>query len=47
MIKVICRMPSCMDYVLASLYVAFIDYVLVSIHYEVCMNYVLFYFCKV
>ena len=44
MIKLICRMPSCMDYMLASLYVASIDYVLLSMHYEVCMNYALFCF---
>ncbi|PVH63413.1 hypothetical protein PAHAL_2G022400 [Panicum hallii] len=28
MIKLIRRMPSCMDYMLASLYVTYIDYVL-------------------
>ena len=47
MIKLICRMPSCMDYVLASLYMACIHYVLLfSMHYEVCMNYALFCLCE-
>jgi hypothetical protein len=47
MIKLICRMPSCMDYVLAK-FVRGLYRVctLVSMHYEVCMNYALFYFCE-
>ena len=48
MIKLICRMPSCMDYMLASLYVASIDYVLLflctmrfvwTMHSFVSLNY--------
>ena len=48
MIKLICRMPSCMDYMLASLYVASIDYVLLflctmrfvwTMHFFVSLNY--------
>jgi len=48
MIKLICRMPSCMNYMLASLYVASIDYVLLflctmrfvwTMHSFVSLNY--------
>jgi len=42
MIKLICRMPSCIDYELASLYVACTDYVLFCFYalwglYELCI----------
>jgi hypothetical protein len=47
MIKLICRMPSCMDYVLAKLVCDLYRLcTLVSMHYEVCMNYTLFYLCE-
>jgi hypothetical protein len=47
MIKLICRMPSCMDYVLAKFVCGLYRLcTLVSMHYEVCMNYALFYFSE-
>jgi len=47
MIKLIYRMTSCLNYVLANLYMACIHYVLLfSMHYEVCMNYALFCLCE-
>jgi hypothetical protein len=47
MIKLICRIPSCMDYALAKFVRGLYRlYTLISIHCKVCMNYALFYFCE-
>jgi hypothetical protein len=47
MIKLICRMPSCMDYMPAKFVCGLYRLcTLVYMHYEVCINYALFYFCE-